>query len=67
MSISLLEVIEAGGYDMNTIEDCEWLVSKQSEFEELITRAENLIEKHESIENEKAEAEYDKRFPKEEE
>lgn len=38
MSVSLLEVIEAGGYDLTTVEDANWLLSKQSEFEELIDR-----------------------------
>lgn len=47
MSVSLLEVIEAGGYDLNTIEDARWLLSKQSEFEGLVEQAEELIEKEE--------------------
>ena len=49
MSISLLEVIEAGGYDLSTVEDANWLLSKQNEFEELIEQAENLIEESEEI------------------
>ena len=49
MSVSLLEVIEAGGYDLSTVEDANWLLSKQSEFEELIEQAENLIEESEEI------------------
>lgn len=44
MSVSLLEVIEAGGYDLNLKEDCIWLLSKQSEFEELVEQAEELLE-----------------------
>ena len=44
MSVSLLEVIEAGGYDLSTKEDAEWLLSKQTEFEELVEQAEELIE-----------------------
>ena len=47
MSVSLLEVIEAGGYDLTTIEDANWLLSKRSEFEELIEEAEQLIEESE--------------------
>lgn len=47
MSVSLLEVIEAGGYNLSTIEDANWLLSKQSEFEELIEQANNLIDKSE--------------------
>ena len=43
MSISLLEVIEAGGYDLSTLEDAQWLLSKQQEFEELIDSAEETV------------------------
>ena len=49
MSVSLLEVIEAGGYDLSTVDDANWLISKQNEFEELIEQAENLIEESEEI------------------
>ena len=49
MSVSLLEVIEAGGYDLSTVEDANWLLSRQNEFEELIEQAENLIEESEEI------------------
>lgn len=48
MSVSLLEVIESGGYDLNTIEDAQWLLSKQSEFADLVEQAENLIEESEN-------------------
>lgn len=44
MSVSLLEVIEAGGYNLSTIEDANWLLSKQSEFEELVEQANNLVD-----------------------
>lgn len=43
MSVSLLEVIEQGGYDLSTKEDARWLLSKQSEFEELIEKAEEVL------------------------
>lgn len=49
MGVSLLEVIEAGGYDIQTVEDCNWLLSKQSEFEELIENAEKLIDESEEL------------------
>lgn len=55
MSVSLLEVIEHGGYDLNTTEDALWLVSKQREFESLVEKAEELLEKAE----EEAEACFD--------
>ena len=44
MSVSLIEVIEAGGYDVTTYEDALWLLSKQSEFDELIEQAEEVID-----------------------
>ena len=44
MSVSLLEVIEHGGYDLSTKEDAIWLLSKRSEFEELIEKAEEVLE-----------------------
>lgn len=47
MSVSLLEVIEAGGYDLSNYDDCKWLVAKQEEFEELIEKAEEVIEERE--------------------
>lgn len=44
MSVSLLEVIEASGYDLSTVEDANWLLSKQSEYEYLIANAEAIVE-----------------------
>lgn len=44
MSVSLLEVIEAAGYDLTTPSDAQWLLSKEVEFEELIKEAEQLLE-----------------------
>jgi hypothetical protein len=44
MSVSLLEVIQAGGFNLNTPEDASWLLSKQSEFEELIDEARELVD-----------------------
>lgn len=62
MSVSLLEVIEAGGYDLNTLEDARWLKSKESEWEELLEKTETLINEHEEKENAEAEADYQRRF-----
>jgi hypothetical protein len=45
MSVSLAEVIEAGGYDLTTVEDSRWLVATQSEYAGLIETAEAIIEK----------------------
>ena len=58
MSVSLLEVIESGGYDLNTEEDARWLLSKQSEFESLVEQAQDLVDKIEEEEYEQAEKEY---------
>lgn len=44
MSVSLLQVIQDGGYDLTTKGDCEWLLSKQREFEELIEEAYDTLE-----------------------
>lgn len=45
MSVSLLEVIESGGYEpMHSVDDARWLLSKQQEFEYLIARAEAVVE-----------------------
>lgn len=44
MSVSLLEVIEAGGYDITAYDDANWLLSKQSEFEELIDQAQEVVD-----------------------
>ena len=50
MSVSLLEALEGSGYNFYLREDCEWLVSKQSEFEELIEKAQETIEGYELTE-----------------
>lgn len=43
MSVSLLEVIEAGGYDLSTTEGATWLLCQKEQFEELINDAEDII------------------------
>lgn len=50
MSVSLLEVIEHGGYDLSTVEDAKWLLSKRAEIEELLEKAEELVENCEPTE-----------------
>lgn len=47
MSVSLLEVIESGGYDLSTVKDANWLLSVKDEMEELVEKAEATIEKAE--------------------
>ena len=46
MSVSLLEVIEAGGYDLSSREDAIWLLSQRNEFEMLIEEAEETLESY---------------------
>jgi len=48
MGVTLREVIEHGGFDLTTLEDANWLLSKRSEFEQLTEEAEELIEEEES-------------------
>lgn len=62
MSVSLLEVIEAGGYDLNTEEDAKWLLCQVNQFEELVVKAEDMLEAIEEAENERLEKEYQSRF-----
>ena len=48
MSVTLQEVLEHAGFDItNNIDDAEWLLSQQDEFEDLIEKAETLIEESE--------------------
>lgn len=44
MCVTLLEVIEASGYDLSTVKDANWLISKVTEFENLVIKAEDLLE-----------------------
>ena len=63
MSVSILEVIEHGGWDVqNNVDDARWLVSQVNQFEELVTQAEDLIEKIEDEINEQLEKEYNERM-----
>ena len=48
MSVSLQEVLESAGFDiLNNIDDAEWLLSQQGEFDDLIEKCETLIEDQE--------------------
>ncbi len=44
MSVTLQEVIEAAGYDLTTKEDIIWLLSKESEFNDLIDSVNDLLD-----------------------
>jgi len=60
MSATLRTVIESGGFDLNTLEDAYWLVSKQKEFEELIDTAQEMIDEADEVQNQIYEADYQK-------
>lgn len=62
MSVSLLEVIEAGGYDLSTPEDAKWLLAQVNQFEELVVKAEDMLEAIEKAETEQLEKEYKSKF-----
>lgn len=47
MSVSIREVVEAGGYDLTSVEGATWLLAQQNQFEELVEAAEELIEESE--------------------
>lgn len=44
MSTTIKEVLEGGGFDLSKPEDAQWLLSKRSEFDELVEQAEELID-----------------------
>lgn len=67
MSVSLQEVIEAGGYDLTTVQDSIWLLSKQSEFEELINEANFIFDQEQEKRDLAAEVDYESHFPRERE
>lgn len=52
MSVSIEEVINSGGYDpLNDVGDAKWLLSNQSDFEDLCEKAEELVDKYEEYED----------------
>ena len=61
MSVTITEVIEAGGYDLKTIEDAEWLISQEDQFNELLDKAKELVEAEQERLDAIAEAEYQSR------
>lgn len=62
MSVTLLEVIEAGGYDLNTVEDAQWLLAQVNQFEELVIKSEDMLEEIEQAETDRLEKEYQAKF-----
>jgi len=51
MSVSIAEVITAGGYDLSTLEDSLWLLSQQDQLGELVERAREIVEEYELRQN----------------
>ena len=47
MSVSLEEALNGAGYNLDNVEDCEWLIGKQDEFSEMVDRATNLLDSYE--------------------
>ena len=46
--VTLLEVLENAGYDvLGNVDDAKWLLSRDEEMEELLNKAEELIEEEE--------------------
>lgn len=44
MSVGIREVIEAGGYNLNTVEDARWLLTQDREWMELLDRAGAMVD-----------------------
>ena len=52
MSVSILEVLNAAGYDVqNDIDDARWLLEQVDEFDKLREEAENLDDLHRDYED----------------
>lgn len=62
MSVSILEVIEAGGYDLSTEDDAKWLLAQVNQFEELVVKAKDMLDAIEEAENDRLEKEYKERW-----
>lgn len=59
MSVSLEEALNGAGYNLSDPEDCEWLLGKEEEFDELINKAQNVIDLWEEYNDEKDTADED--------
>lgn len=46
MSVSLEEALNGAGYRFDNVDDCEWLLGKVDEFDELIEKAQDLKDKY---------------------
>ena len=66
MSVSLQEVIEAAGYNLNTLEDSRWLLSVRNEFEALVEKAEAMYDQEIEKQMKASEVAYEMHFKDEE-
>lgn len=63
MSVSIIEALEgAGFYVTRTEQDARWLLSQVNQFEELVVKAEDMLEAIEEAETERLEKEYKAKF-----
>lgn len=62
MSVSIEEALNSAGYDFTKEADAKWLVSQVAAFEELVTVAEDFIEKCEDDRQEKQRLEEEAEF-----
>lgn len=62
MSVSILEVIEAGGYDLSLYDDNVWLLAQVKQFEELVEKAQTMIDEEQERLDAIEEEEYRLRF-----
>ena len=67
MSVTITEVIEAGGYDLKTLDDARWLIRQESEFEELLHKAKEMVNAEEERISAIEEAEYRAKWGEDEE
>lgn len=45
--MSLLEVLNDAGYNLDNLADARWFLSKQTEFTELVEKTEKTVEEYE--------------------
>ena len=67
MGVTILQLIEEGGFDLSTPEDANWLLAQRKQFEELVDKAEAIRDAEDDRESAEAEAKYRETFPEDEE
>lgn len=51
MSVSIKEALEGAGFNFSLKEDCQWLLSQESDFEELLDECSDAIDMMEEAED----------------